>query len=227
MRYLLLRKALKQALAGEQLHHDHGKAVHVGRARHLALLQELWRHVRSRACHAHVHVLRIGQVCWHSQTPLGATASSCTRHLFRTVHCEAINADGMSGDGAACSPYVKVETWVAFASNTRESPKSAICIAGTIVRCMAASPDQPSFSVQNIVNPKLQWKLTTRWSVPCTQTPACRRTSAQWSSVGRLLPSHRLFRAQPQHITAGARAGKCQPCRVMPATRRMRMDANG
>ena len=48
--HLLLRQALKKALAGEELHHDHGKAVDICRPRHLALLQQLWSHVGSRAC---------------------------------------------------------------------------------------------------------------------------------------------------------------------------------
>ncbi len=48
--HLLLREALKQALACEELHHDHGKAVDICRPRHLPLLQQLWGHVGSRAC---------------------------------------------------------------------------------------------------------------------------------------------------------------------------------
>ena len=48
--HLLLREALEQALACEELHHDHGKAVDICRPRHLPLLQQLWGHVGSRAC---------------------------------------------------------------------------------------------------------------------------------------------------------------------------------
>ena len=91
----------------------------------------------------------------------------------------------------ACSPYVKVDTCVAFASKTLDSPKSAICITGkaaqrggakVIIYCQATEGGR---TCQEEI-----WQL-----LPCIQSPACRMTLARSSSAGRWLLSRPLHGA--------------------------------
>lgn len=109
---LLLRKSGEQALAGEELDHDHGKAIHIRSSRHFARLQQLRCHVGRRAC---------------SDTPRKRHITACTPSSLQLAAdaCPALRSLAQKFlDNQPVPPQGQIASWCI---STAKQPRRAAC----------------------------------------------------------------------------------------------------